>query len=119
MKKFKANGKEGVNLLCGLKDGSPFRVYRVLRKIKDAFVDDLHFHPKGYEYYYVIKGRIVINLSDKDITVNTNELLCVEPKEKHKVVSVKKDCGVIIIRNEFSINDKISVDNTRWDLNND
>ena len=30
MKKFKANGKEGIDLLCSLKNGVPLKFYRFL-----------------------------------------------------------------------------------------
>src|SRR3989338_8597361 len=116
MKKFKANEKEGVDLLCGLKYNLPFKFYRFLGLHTQE--DDLHYHPKGYEYYFVIRGKITLMINEKSIELGENELLCIEPGEVHKVTDVKKYCDVIIIRNEFVDNDKVSMDNKKWVLNN-
>ena len=116
MKKFKANGLDGVNALCGLKEGVPFRFYRFLGEHTQE--DDLHYHPNGYEYYFVIKGKILIKINNKEIELDKNELLIVEPGEIHAVQDVLQTCDVIIIRNEFKEQDKVSIDNKKWKVNN-
>ncbi len=108
MKKYKIDLEQGMKALCSLPT-SPLKMYRF--KVSDMVGrnDDWHFHPQGHEYYLVLNGHMILKLEHKVIEVKTGEMIQVEPGEKHEVIDIKKSSDILVIRQEFTKDDKVIV----------
>ncbi|OGV88623.1 hypothetical protein A2Z41_02095 [Microgenomates group bacterium RBG_19FT_COMBO_39_10] len=56
----------------------------------DESKDTKHYHQKGYEFYFTIKGKAIIEIKDKEVVLDKNHLIMVEPGEKHYVKKILK-----------------------------
>ncbi|MFA6461755.1 MAG: cupin domain-containing protein [Candidatus Woesearchaeota archaeon] len=109
MKTYKFDLKKEWETLCGLKDGSPLKIYHfnLTKAIGDPFP---HFHPRGNEYYLVLKGRIALNFNGKDIWVKAGEMVQFNPKEIHHALpKIDGPAQVVVFRQEFEKDDKVEV----------
>ena len=52
--------------------------------------DKLHYHKKGYEFYITTQGSGIMEIEGKEIELNNEQMVMVEPGEKHKIKSAKK-----------------------------
>lgn len=51
--------------------------------------DKLHYHKKGFEFYITTQGSGIIEIEGREIVLNNEQMIMVEPGEKHKIKSVK------------------------------
>jgi mannose-6-phosphate isomerase-like protein (cupin superfamily) len=56
---------------------------------KGMFNDQAHYHKKGYEFYYVIEGSGVLRVKEKDVVLDKNTLVMVEPEEVHHITEAQ------------------------------
>jgi len=52
--------------------------------------DRLHYHKKGFEFYITTQGSGIIEINDKEIELTNEQMIMVEPGEKHKIKSAKE-----------------------------
>jgi len=50
---------------------------------KDEIQDRNHYHKKGHEYYFVIQGKGILNVEGKEVLLEHNNLVMLDPGEKH------------------------------------
>src|SRR3989344_6394159 len=105
MKKYNINFEDKMKIVCGLATGSPIRINSLLNK--KGVKDDLHYHPKGHEFYIILTGKLVIEINGENVTANNGDVIQVHPGEIHRVIEVLEDSNTIIIRQEFNEDDKV------------
>ncbi|SRR3989338_4313678 len=71
--------------------------------------DQYHYHEKVYEYYIVYVGELTIVIDGKETVLNTGSICCVEPFEKHEVISGSKDLKCFLLKFPHLPDDKIIV----------
>ena len=106
MKKLKAD-KNG--WYCGYWNDSPIQINFCARK--SLYKNEaLHFHKDFYEYYLVIKGWLVLEIEGKEHKLIKNNMIIVEPKEKHKVTRMGKyGCKYLSVKSKSYKGNKILV----------
>ena len=88
---------EGISYSAGYSHNcSIMIVHGKPKKIPD--IEKFHYHTEDSEYYYVLKGKMTINVKGEDIEVMETQCLEVEPKETHKIISISDNVEYIIVR---------------------
>lgn len=76
----------------------------------DISKDTLHYHKEGTEFYLTINGKAILEIEGKDFELNKDQLVMVEPGEKHYVKKVTKiPFSVITICTTKKIDDKVVI----------
>ncbi len=106
MKKYCPNNLNEVCNICGIDDGSPLKINRV---IKDAgsFNEKFHYHKKGYEYYILVRGEIMMGVRNESITLIENEFIRIDPEEPHRIEKILQNAYYFIIKTNSDPKDKI------------
>lgn len=95
-----ADGKQWI-----FKDGSqPFQV-RVMKA--DEIRRLAHIHKTMHEYFYIIQGMLKLSVDGKVIEMNADDLVVVEPGERHVVTWASKDLLLLLIMPPPVANDKV------------
>lgn len=105
MKKYNLAFEKQMKKVCGIHTGSPIRI-NSLKNIKGVS-DDLHYHPKGHEFYIILTGKIIIEINNEKIIASNGDVVQVYPGEIHRVIETLEDSNVIVVRQEFNEDDKI------------
>lgn len=50
--------------------------------------DTRHLHKEGHEFYFTIDGKAIIEIEGKEVILDKNHLIMVEPGEKHFVKKI-------------------------------
>lgn len=81
---------------CGHWNKSPLQIkYSSERPLKDSLP---HSHSFA-EYYFVLNGKLILQINKNNIEINPMEILMVEPREKHKIISkTPLKCSYIVIK---------------------
>jgi len=77
--------------------------YSSKSKIKE---EQEHFHKDFAEYYFVIKGQLILQVSKEAVKVGELELLMVNAMEKHRMIKKSEGCEYIIIKEKSYPNNK-------------
>lgn len=56
----------------------------------DISGDKLHYHKKGFEFYITTQGTGLLEVEGKEIELSEEQMVMIEPEEKHKIKSAKK-----------------------------
>jgi len=73
--------------------------------------DKLHCHKKGYEFYLTIQGSGLLEIEGKEVELNQEIFVMVEPGEKHRIKStIKTPFSFIAISNIKDIDDKFEIE---------
>jgi len=73
--------------------------------------DTRHFHKEGHEFYFTIKGKAIIEIEGKEVILDKDCLVMVEPGEKHFVKKVlEMPFSVLTICTVKKKNDKVMVE---------
>lgn len=59
-------------------------------KSQDKSKDTKHFHKEGHEFYFTFKGKGIIEIEGKEVVLDEEHLVMVEPGEKHFVKKIEK-----------------------------
>jgi mannose-6-phosphate isomerase-like protein (cupin superfamily) len=90
-------------------DGSqPFQV-RVMKAGEIRRVE--HIHKTMHEYFYVITGSLKLSVDGNIVKMKTDDLVIVEPGERHVVTEVSEDLRLLLIMPPPIQNDKLIIDN--------
>lgn len=90
-------------------DGSqPFQV-RVIKAQEIRLVP--HIHKAMHEYFYVIKGELTLSVNHQSIDMKEDDLVVVEPGERHVVTQTSDDLLLMLIMPPPVENDKILIKN--------
>jgi len=73
----------------------------------------LHYHREAEEYYISFEGSLTIQVDNTFIKVEPNQLLKVNPKVPHGVVSVQTPFCGLTIRVPISVGDKVVLKSKR------
>ena len=69
-----------------------------------------HYHKTGYEFYLTLKGEAILNIEGEKVILNKDNVIMVEPKEKHFVEKVlKAPFSVIVVNSVNKEEDKVLV----------
>jgi len=93
---------------CGWWNGSPLQINCAERK-RLYPREKYHFHKDFCEYYLVLNGLLVLKVDGTEITIKKDQMIMLEPGEKHKVVSVGKGCRYLTIKSKSYDNNKVAV----------
>ncbi|MDD4332851.1 MAG: cupin domain-containing protein [Patescibacteria group bacterium] len=78
---------------------------------QDEMQDKLHYHLKSKEFYIILEGEGILEVENKEIILNSNSMIMVEPNEKHRIVkAIKLPFSFIAISTEKNKNDKIIIE---------
>lgn len=93
MKRFKSRKYEKDCRICK----SPLAIARAVTK--DVLESEkLHSHEKACEYYIFLKGKAKLEVEGKIVTAVADDVILIEPGEKHKIKKVAKEIDYITIR---------------------
>lgn len=66
-----------------------------------------HHHKNAKQFFYVLEGSATFYYNGKEIPVNANESLYIEPGIRHKVINTgSSDLRMLIISSPPSLNDR-------------
>ena len=86
------------------KDTLPIQVaFRRRADIKPQF----HAHRTLHEYFYVIRGELTLAVEDRRIRLGPDDLLIVEPGERHTAADPSDDLLLLIIMERGRDGDKV------------
>lgn len=106
MKKYSAEFSGEDWNICGIKDRSPLKIAWARTSVTPER-EVLHYHLTGHEYYMVSKGCIRVQVENTTVDVRENEMLYVEPRERHAIVEVLEPAEYIVINTNPDPNDKV------------
>ena len=76
----------------------------------DKSKDTLHYHKQGIEFYLTTEGVAILEVGGNEVELSRNQLVMVEPGEKHYVKKVTKiPFSVITICTTKKIDDKVVI----------
>ncbi len=79
---------------------------------KEKINDKLHFHKESNEFYITIGGEGILEVEGKEIILNKNSVVMIEPQEKHKIIKATKiPFNFIVISTRKKGDDKIVIEN--------
>lgn len=92
---------------CGWWNGSPLQINYAKRKA--LYKNEApHYHEDFYEYYLVVEGYLILEVEGKPHRLEMDEMIVVEPKEKHRVVEVEKTgCKYISVKSKSYEGNKV------------
>jgi mannose-6-phosphate isomerase-like protein (cupin superfamily) len=102
-------GKTNSHLLCGHWSGSPVEIG--LTEIKVVPNGEAYHHHDYHEYYVILRGKAVLKVEGRDVPIESNTVVMVEPGERHRVAWVDPDEGIqwVIIKERSEPNSKTIV----------
>ncbi len=69
-----------------------------------------HVHKTMHEYFYLLRGSMKIAINDEKIELNKDDLLVVEPGERHHIIEKSKDLLLLLLMPPPVPEDKIVLD---------
>lgn len=66
-----------------------------------------HLHQRMYEYFYIITGKVKMAVAGRIIELVADDMLLVEPGEKHIIYQTSADLKMLLIMPPPIKNDKI------------
>ncbi len=66
----------------------------------------LHLHKTMHEYFYIVKGTMNLQVEDHEILMKQDDLVVVEPGERHIVTSSSEDLVLMLLMPPPVANDK-------------
>lgn len=97
MKKYNIPNLEGICNVCGINDGSPLKINKVIKK-RGSFNEKFHYHKESYEYYILFMGEIVIGLKERSLNVRENEIVRIDPGEQHRIEKILQNAFYLVIK---------------------
>ncbi|MBN2880847.1 cupin domain-containing protein [Candidatus Woesearchaeota archaeon] len=95
---------------CGHYNGFSLGVNYLLRT--ELYANEaLHYHKDFSEFYLVISGYLVLEVSGVKYKVSASEMVVVEPNEEHQVVEVN-NCAYVVIKEKSYVGNKIIIQPT-------
>ncbi len=93
MKKYKPNEN---GWFCGYWNQSPLQIkHSSGRPLK---TESFHKHPFA-EYYFVLNGKLTLQIDKKVVEVNQLGLIMIEAGEQHKIIDkTPSECSYLIIK---------------------
>lgn len=85
--------KGNSHLFCGHWNGSPVEIGITDILMATPSTEILHYH-EYYEYYVVLHGYGKMNVDGKEIELNPNSVVMIEPHEKHEITWVDPIHGI-------------------------
>ena len=83
----------------------------VMEDVSQEYKDINHFHKESTEYYLVLNGEAVFEVSGASVVVDQNGALMVNAGEIHRLVKVYKfPCTIISISTKKIRDDKVVVE---------
>ena len=95
---------------CGFWNGSPLEI--AITGIFKAVRPDERYHYHDYhEYYVVLHGRAMLHVEGRDVPMEADTVIMVQPGERHRIVWVDSEMGVqwVVIKERSVPDGKIVV----------
>lgn len=106
--KLKTYQRTGSHLFCGHWNGSPIEIglTQILKAVPPREV--YHYHDY-HEYYIILQGKGMLNVEGRDVPLEANTVVMVEPTERHRITWVDPNEGIqwVIIKQHSVPNSKI------------
>lgn len=96
------------HLFCGHWNSSPVEIG--LTGVMKAMPRNEVYHYHDYhEYYLILQGRGILHIEGRDVPLEANTLVMVQPGERHRVLWVDPDEGIqwVIIKERSAPNSKV------------
>lgn len=75
---------------------------------EDETQDKLHYHIKSNEFYITLEWEWILEIEGKEMVLQQNEMIMVEPNEKHRIIkATKTPFRFIAISTEKDKDDKV------------
>lgn len=72
--------------------------------------ENVHYHSKAQQFFYILKGIATFELNGKTIIVQENQGLHIKPNEKHRIFNKSNfDLEFIVISEPKSHGDRINL----------
>ena len=102
------------HLFCGHWNGSPVEigVTQIIRAVPPG--EAYHYH-EYHEYYVVLQGKGSLNIEGREVPLEEQTVVMVQPGERHRVSRVDPEKGIqwVIIKQHSAPDSKIVVAETR------
>jgi len=73
-------------------------------------VNEKHYHEHMFEIYLVAKGESTVSVNDKLLTINSGDVLVVEPNEVHDFTKSSADYLHFVVHVPFVRDDKVLIE---------
>jgi len=99
------------HLLCGHWNGSPLEIGLTGGTVKAVPRDEAYHYHEYHEYYIILRGRGRLRVEGRDIPVEANTVVMVQPGERHRWAWIDPDEGVewVIVKERSAPDSKIVV----------
>lgn len=69
----------------------------ICEKMPPKTAEDMHFHLRARQFFYILSGRAVMIFKDREVVLNKGEGIEIEPKEAHQMVNNTDDVTEFIV----------------------
>jgi quercetin dioxygenase-like cupin family protein len=59
---------------------------------------DFHHHPNSFEFYIVLEGSLIFANEELELEAQSGSIVYFEQSEKHKIVTVKQDSELLLLK---------------------
>ena len=80
----------------------------VVVTISKRHIEPSHLHTVNTEIYYVVRGKLLVNVEGQDIWLNEGDLVLVNPGACHHFETTDEEVMFIAIKKEPELDDKKS-----------
>lgn len=98
------------HLLCGHWNGSPIEI-GMTGLLKAVPCGEAYHYHDYHEYYVVVRGRGGLNVEGRDVPLEADTVVMVQPGERHRVAWIDLEEGVqwVIVKERSAPESKIVV----------
>lgn len=102
------------HLFCGHWNGSPLEI-GVTQTLKAIPPREVYHYHEYHEYYVILQGRGRLNVEGREVPLEAQTVVMVQPRERHRVSWVDTEEGIqwVIIKERSAPESKIVVSEVR------
>lgn len=109
MKRLFFDEKSERSRIADASKGCPFIIGRaVIDQVRAA--EKKHYHPQSTEVYIFISGVAEMFVNDEIITVQSGDIIIVDPGESHRMTRIIERLDYMTIRDSVDDTDKVIVE---------
>jgi len=80
------------------------------KKMPSKTAENLHFHKKAQQFFYILKGIATFELEGELFVINEKQGFHIEPNQKHRILNnTESDLEFIVISEPKSHGDRVNL----------
>ena len=82
----------------------------ITEKMPPHTAEDMHYHEKSRQFFYILSGQAVMRFADRDEIINIGEGIEIAPREAHQMTNTSNsDIEFLVVSMPKSHGDKVLV----------